>query len=226
MNYNIFGSKSSIDYDIMMFVESIPDLQTCKINCIELEKEFHLKDKKPNINLAVAENGIILDVYKGTVDECNNSIFHTYEFHPQTYPKLVTRLIERDVNLKIARALRIMLSFLSRTDFRVQVKIALKSNTQIKIETLKLIKFNSIKDFNKNNDLIDVKKQIAFQIAQTLLLMKNIEVYSKEECCLHFPELAYILNRQETANILILDHYKEILLDAIVNNYDLEKIKE
>lgn len=226
MKYNIFGSEDSLDYDVMVFVDKIPDLQESKKYCFNLEKDFVLKDKKANINLAVINDGIIIDVHKGTADECNNSIYHTYQFHKQQFPKLVIRTVDRDCYIKAARALRIILSFISRTNHRIAVKQALKSSADIKIETLRKIDFKSIDGFNKNNqDTKDVIKQIVFQIAQTLLLIDNIEVYSKKSCYEYFPELTPFLKREDNVDMALLDQYKHLLLDKILK-LDISKVKE
>ena len=126
-NYNVFGSDDSQDYDIMIFVDKIPSTQESKEMCLKIESELQVifPNKKTNVNLAVIENGIIVDVFKGTSDECNNSIFRTYSIHNQSCPLLIDREVPRDLNLKLARSLRAILSFLSRTSYSNEVKKAL-----------------------------------------------------------------------------------------------------
>lgn len=226
-NYNIFGSEDSQDYDIMIFIDKIPSIQASKEMCLETQLKFQLmyRDKKTNTNLAVVDNGIIVDVFKGTSDECNNSIFRTYHLHNQSCPLLIDREVPRNVNLKLARSLRAILSFLSRTSHIVQVKRALKGNALDKINTLESICFSSLIDLNKNNqDIIDFRKQVAFQMGQCRLLMNGIEVYTKSSICEHYPCLSNYLYREISSGD-DLEAFKQIFLSE-VKNLDVENIKE
>jgi hypothetical protein len=227
MNYNVFGSEDSQDYDIMIFIDEIPSIQASKEMCLEMDSELQLmyRDKKINTNLAVIKDGIIVDVFKGTSDECNNSIFKTYHLHNQLCPLLINREVPRNVNLKLARSLRAILSFLSRTSFSNEVKKALKGNAVDKINTLENICFSSLTDLNKNNqDIIDFRKQVAFQMGQCRLLMNRIEVYTKSGICIHYPCLSSYLYR-EISNGDDLEAFKQIFLSE-VKNLDVENIKE
>ena len=129
ITYQFFGSKTSIDYDVMLFVDTITNSKydnnlLCKKYNEELSQIY--PDKKMNCNLAILENGIITKVYKGTADECNNSLFLTYSnFEYQKYPNHIVELIPRDVELKILRCYRIICSMLSRNENRSEVKAAL-----------------------------------------------------------------------------------------------------
>ena len=68
--FQIFGSASSLDYDVMVFVDKLESIesnhQRIKILNVELENLFALKHydkKKINANLAVLENGKIKEVF-------------------------------------------------------------------------------------------------------------------------------------------------------------------
>ena len=69
--YQVFGSPTSQDYDIIVFVEDIPSIQECKVLCANFEKPLRLifEDKPLNVNIAIAQNGVITDCFKGIKDE-------------------------------------------------------------------------------------------------------------------------------------------------------------
>lgn len=221
MMYNIFGSADSLDYDVMFRVPAIPvDKQESKALITDLESFFPKTDKKVNANICTLEDGQIKAVYKGTADECNNSLFYTYNNHVQDYKCMTSTLVMRDIALKVDRSLRILLSFLSRTEYRQIVKTALLSPTTSKrencINCLMAIDFNSLKSFGtKNGEPLDIIKQIAFQIAQVVgLLERRIEIYTKAFAVETFPALYPYLMR-ESSNLENLQRYKSIYLYEI-----------
>jgi len=90
--FQIFGSKSSQDYDVIVFVDKIPQTEDAKNLCKKWNKKLYMtfvnngmKIKTLNTNLAVLENGIIIAVFKGTSDEVNNSCYLTYGFQEQIH---------------------------------------------------------------------------------------------------------------------------------------------
>ena len=217
--FQLFGSKSSIDYDAMVFIESIPDsVEVCKDMCEKYDKEIFeiLKShnyplKKVNSNLAVVENGILIDIHKGMICECNNSIYLTYKNFQQIHPNQISKLVSRDVDLKILRCYRILLSFLSRTSYREDVKKSLRGNLSQKINVLININYENIDFGNRNGKPIDIWKSLAFQVGQTLLLTKDIEVYSKEEICTYIPSLSGFIMRD--SNFYNYDLFKRYLVE-------------
>ncbi|NHN24539.1 hypothetical protein FIA58_002520 [Flavobacterium jejuense] len=65
----------------------------------------------------------------------------------------------------------------------------MKDTNPPKIETLKAIDFNTVEDFGKGSNALDLKKSMAFQLGQTLALYNKIEVYTKQDIIASFPEL-------------------------------------
>ena len=170
----IHGSEDSTDLDVIYVVDELPPLQECKVFC---------SDKIENRNLITINDGIVTSVYKGITDEVNNSLFSTYNLHEQEYPLLVTRFVQRDIHIKAIRAVRSILSHLSRSMFRTEIKNALRGSWSVRIETLQMIydhfdeiDFDSLQN-NMSGD--DVKKLIAFQIGQVLALTDFVELYTK-----------------------------------------------
>ena len=130
--YQIFGSQNSLDVDVVFFVDKIPDTINNAANLCKQYSELLIstsdKNKKINVNLAVVQNGILQDVFKGTVDELNNALFYTYVLHEQKYVNQITKLSVRDINLKYLRCARMILSFLTKTSYRGIIKQALNTN--------------------------------------------------------------------------------------------------
>jgi hypothetical protein len=191
----IHGSEDSTDLDVIYVVDELPSLQECKTFC---------SDKEENRNLITVENGIVTSVYKGTPDEVNNALLDTYKLHEQEYPLLVERKVERDVHIKAIRAVRGILSHLSRSMFRPEIKNALRGSWSVRIETLQMIydhfdeiDFDSLQN-NMSGD--DVKKLIAFQIGQVLALTDFVELYTKSEIASYFTDLKPYLYRNSTDN--------------------------
>jgi hypothetical protein len=227
MKFQFFGSKSSIDYDVMIFIKSIPSsIEECKELCEYYNKEINyiilnnnLPTKKVNSNLAVLDNGIIKNIHKGMVCECNNSLYHTYDNFYQLYTNSIERLMTRDIDLKILRCFRIILTFLSRTLYREKDKKSLRDNLLEKINVLRTIDFNNLDFGNRNGEPIDIWKSISFQIGQTLLLTKGIELYSKEEICSYIPELnGFIMRDEKLYNFSSLISNLEELSKYVLDN--------
>lgn len=212
--FQIFGSKSSTDYDVMIFVDKIPQIEEAKQLCEKWDKKLYfkfldsgMKIKTLNCNLAVLKDGIVVQVHKGTKSEVNNSLFLTYDYHQQFYEQQVKKLVERDVDIKIMRSVRWILMYLTRTQHRFEIKKALRSNFIEKIKILERIDLSEIKDLNKDVDWKDYLKSISFQVSQSLSLIKGIELYTKEDLSESFPELEPMLMRTGE-NLTILEKYK------------------
>jgi len=223
--YNIFGSEDSVDVDVMFYIDELPSIKECKEICKEfdqgLQKELKT-DKEVNTNLCVLEDGVISEVFKGFPQECNNSIFYTYNFHDQPHPLMIKDLIwdESNIPLKCARCLRILLSFISRTEHREIVKKSLRGSTTEKIKTLTYITLEDIEDFGKNNQTReDIFKSFSFQIGQTIALLDNIELFTKRQISDYLPDLTLYLMRKKPKK-KILDHYKQILIEKILEKFN------
>lgn len=219
--FQIFGSKSSLDYDVMVFVNEIPlivqcDYLTSKFNTelTILFKELNMPFKKVNSNLGIlSPDGTMLEVYKGTADEVNNSLFLTYSLHRQLHPPQIKNLLPRDKDLKLLRAVRIILSFLSRTENRVDIKRALKGDFTEKIKVLASIDFSSLRGkLNKKEQDEDTFKTIAFQYAQALGLYDGREIYTKEDIFNFYPDLETLIIRSNKADLSVLNTYRDKLV--------------
>ena len=219
----IYGSADSIDEDSLYIVDQLPEtIAECKEFCLSN------KGDNENPNLATIENGIINTCFKGTVDELNNAVYKTYSLHEQNYPLIIEHTVDRDVHLKIIRAVRVIISHFTKSILRQKLKSALKSSWNDRLNALRCIaalKENEI-DFgtlNPNMGGCDVKKLVAFQIGQTLALINGDELYTKKEVSDYFPILGKFLQRKEgywneLGNELL--KFCDVILEKILINDD------
>lgn len=201
--YQIFGSENSLDLDLVFFVEEMPETIAEKLSLVKELTNFiaaHFPEKVINANLAVCRNGHLIEVYKGTTDELNNSLFHTYGFHQQQYSNQINKLLKRDINLKFLRSTRMILSFLSKTEYRPVIKSALKGDLDEKIQALEKIELKHIDSFEKDKNNLDSIKSIAFQLGQSISLHDGKELYTKNEIANAFPDLKKYLFREENTD--------------------------
>lgn len=188
----IHGSENSLDRDAYIILDNPLSFKEAKAKC-----DSH---KDINANLLVVTNGKVSWCYKGTKDECNNSILATYNLHEQEFACPITEPMERDYGLKMLRTIRGLLSYASRTALRAEVKKALVSdNLDYKIEVLGKIDLNEIKDFEKSS-LVETYKFFAFQMGQTLSLLEdNVELFTKNSVAQKYPNLSSYLAREQTS---------------------------
>lgn len=92
--------------------------------------------------------------------------------------------------LKVVRAVRGVLSQLTRTRYRAELKAALASNNSYqRSECLAAIDFDSVELTP------DTGKLLAFQLAQTIALIDGRELYTKGELKTLFPDCAPLIDR-------------------------------
>lgn len=201
----IHGSKDSTDLDVCYWVDELPStIQECK--------EWCEKKNGENVNLFTVKENIdggniishIDKVYKGSPDELNNSLLHTYYLHTQDNQlPMGLKYVHRDSMIKYIRSIRIILSHLSRSRYRDTIKHALTyGGWNERLVTLKSIPVGTI-DFTTLNHSMsaeDIKKVISFQIGQSLGLMDHKEYYTKSEIAEAYPILRQFLYRDPNSD--------------------------
>lgn len=204
----IHGSEDSLDVDVYYVFDKLPSFNECKKFCSE--------DKSENRNIIVINNGVVTDCFIGTNDEINNGLLDTYNLHKQEYPLIINKRLERDKELKYIRAVRGILSHISRTQYRPEVKKALNSNWNARIQCLKQIDFTTVNfdELSKRMNKDDVLKVIAFQLGQSLGLIENIELYTKSSVAKQYPDLYNFLYRKPD-DLNIINAYKDTLCDYL-----------
>jgi len=213
--YYIYGSDDSTDQDVIIIVpkEDMPETQEDRKNKVFfLLKEYNLNW---NATLAVIENGIISDTIftKSWIDSLNNALLETYSLHQQEYELSVTKKQIRNKTLAIYKAVRTVLTMLTRTEYRTQIRPIIKGihDFNLKLEILDKIDFLSLSEFHqKNTRDEDIWKIIAFYVGQNIALIENdIEIYTKKNFVSHFNDLdAFIYRKKISAeNKMILQKY-------------------
>lgn len=184
------GSEDSLDIDAYIIIPEPLTMQEAKKLCDSY--------KDVNGNLLSVKDGVVNWCYKGTVDECNNSILATYGLHKQVAPNPITAALPRSYALKMIRTVRGLLSYHSRTEKREEVKKALQSaDLDFKLDVLTSIDLRDVTDYQKSS-LVETYKFFAFQLGQTLALLKdNVELFTKGDVAAHYPELRGYLQRKE-----------------------------
>lgn len=186
------GSEDSLDHDVYVVFDEIPSFKEAKAFCQSLETM--------NPNILVLKDGVVDWCFKGTEDECNNSLFITYHLHEQQYPLPITQLVERDLSLKLVRTVRGLLSYFSRTELRIDVKKALRSSSfEEKMSLLRRCVLTRTMDYGKT-DYTELFKFFAFQIGQTRALLEDgVELFSKSSVADYYPSVRPHLYRKEDA---------------------------
>lgn len=201
MKYYLFGSENSQDYDVLVECEDIPQNineahAICKAHNEALS--LILTDKELNCNLITVKDNKIVDCFKGTEDELNNCLYYTYDLHKQSYPNPILSPVERDINEKILRVARFIITFYSRTELRTEIKAALRGNLLQKLAILKKIDFVTMTDFpDKKEKKEDIYKVLAFQFGQVFSLIEGCEEdsYTKNGIIKNYFSFANLLNR-------------------------------
>ena len=200
MAFQLFGSASSQDYDVLVFVDKLDAIHAnhdaVKAYNAELGQLFDgcgMPKREVNANLGVLVDGKITDVFKGTYDEVNNALLYTYDNHRQFHPQQITARYDRTETfykqLKLKRCFRFLLSFYSRVpELRPVIKPALKGTFDVRLEALSNIDLTKHVEFPGKKELReDIYKVIAFQLAQTLCLYHHTEIYTKEAAVEYYP---------------------------------------
>ncbi len=216
--YFFYGSHDSQDLDVFVQIprDVMPSIQEDRKRFIKkLEVDYELPW---NANLIVVEDGIVVDtIYpKSWIDSVNNSFYTTYHLHldKQVFPLPINRLVKRNKLLAIYKTVRVILSMLSRTDYRPVVKPYLNGvhSFDLKVNALKNIKLQTLTTFNQQNTSdVDIWKMIAFYIGQNISLVRDdIEIYTKTDLCINHPDLKPFVYREQ-----ITDDLKKLLDDKI-----------
>ena len=232
----IFGSSDSQDYDVLVSVEDIPQdvdkaHDICKIYNSKISEL--LPDKPLNCNLGVFKEGELVKVFKGTVDELNNCIYYTYNNHQQFYPNPIESPVKRDIDEKILRVARFIITFYSRTHLRPQIKAALRGDLRLKLDVLKQLDFTKMREFTgKKEKPEDVWKVIAFQFGQVFSLIDGYESdsYTKDGIKKNYSDLSSFLSRKslDDTDFAILNEYLNRFISLIeerINNIRLTEFE-
>lgn len=200
----IHGSSDSIDTDVCYVFDVMPDSKECKLFCDSVKTE--------NRNIICIREGIVSECYKGHPDEVNNALYVTYYLHEQKYPLLIERKVEREPVIKYVRVVRSVLSLFTRTEWRVDIKAALRGGWKEKLCQLeKIAKADESLWRNLNEENL---KMMAFQLGQAIGLIEKKELYTKQDIADTYPPLKPFLYR-EKEDYIVLQKFVSTFVDYI-----------
>ena len=213
----IHGSANSTDLDVLYFVKDpkqFPSFQACTLFCRNSDEL--VDGKTVNRNICLIEDHVISKIFKGNEDEANNAMLRTFPLHQQVFENPVQFNVERVVMLKTVRAFRALLTWFTKNkNHRLKIKEALRS---FDFSTYRHVVEHLIDISNESfHSLIyskDAVKSLAFQLGQTLSLIRGTEVYTKNEIAEAFPDLKPMLMREDfnTETFAVLEKYKKELV--------------
>lgn len=200
--YYFYGSEDSLDKDVVI---SIPkgymplQQEERKILLKQMELKYGFDW---NAILAVIENGQVVDtIYpKSWVDTLNNSLFTTYALHEQFFSNPIHGLVPRNKLLAIYKSVRTVLTLLTRTHLRPQIRPIINGihPFELKLAALQHVNWLEFEQFHqKNAKDVDIWKTVAFYIAQNVLLIeRDIQIHTKKALINEFPKLDHFIYRK------------------------------
>lgn len=226
-NYYFFGSSDSHDTDVLI---EHPDSTSRDIDdkIVAKIKENYPEIKNWDINIIKIENGIITYSIpsKGLPDSVHNSLFDTYKFHKQKYKFPLTQRVNRNIENTINVCLNKIFIFYKnglQKEYYKNIPKGVKNGEAIieeQLEHLKDFDFQ-FRPFEDNKKTLDFYKSITFRIGQTISLIENVEIYTKDNFKQQHPDLSDIIDRKMLVNYSILNTFKNKLFDSIKTYYNL-----
>lgn len=221
-----YGSNTSTDIDLFIAIDRIPENNREDRQNIEELREMvkyvildsmKVNDKRIDYSfIHVSDDGVIDWCEYDDLEECNNALYYTFDHH--VYNNAVVRVnpvkrkLTQNVSFKIVKVVRQLLTLLSRTEYRDDVKYLLKNGTfkqrlEFVIRMVSEQKFSKIQTFNKNLDDVEILKDIAFSFIQLYSLIEDVDVFCKKDACLRFPDLAPFILREDDAKLETLEEF-------------------
>lgn len=199
-NYNFYGSHDSTDKDVVFYLDKLPIFIEDRKRLTALIKKELKVDWNPI--LAKVENGIVVDCTypKASPESLNNSIFDTYNYHKQDFLCPVTRLVERNVILAIYKTIRLLLTYLTRTEHRTLIRptVHWSFDLKLKIRKLQTIDFSMLEKFNQPNmKEVDIWKTWCFYVVQNKALLSGQQIYTKLNAIEYEPNSYNFIYRKE-----------------------------
>lgn len=222
----IHGSANSVDKDVIYLVpepHQLPSAQQCHYFCHH-DTDAHLENR----NVAVIRNGMIVQCYKGTCDALNNQILTTFAYHEQPCFDAcpVSRVVRRQVVLKVVRSIRQILGFVAtqKSGFYAQAKQALHSpNFVDRVTCFQQLDFAQVFVLPLSKAHVDTLKSVAFQLLQTLAQFSFVPLYSKDAIVQYDKRVDAIMYRkydlieQDLTELMhVLNEYVQLIVKELI----------
>lgn len=257
LRFNLFGSADGHDIDLAIHLDNFP-VKVHLGHIMVKEIEAYIKDvyypnetREINATLIKVDDGVVVKTLKGTNDETNNSLYYTYDQHPQFFPCLISRPVERDVSAALVRGLRGLLSTFTRKSTIIQRTFTRKGKPKVitirsvvrealkdgrlgtRLEMLKQLTFIDFSMNHESDRLLEHYKLAAAQFAQKLALINGYELYCKADYAHYFPDLKAMLYREsvdddalERYRLIYIHHLEEYIAAGFLNPNEKEPIPQ
>jgi len=225
-----YGSNDSDDIDVFIGLNRVPDLddEDDRIMMEEIHEtidytlrysgQFTNSDKKVEYSfIHISPEGVVDWCEYDDLEECNNALYYTFNHHAYNNNVLygknpIKSKLEQNVSFKIVKVVRTLLTFLSRTSYREEVKYLLKQGTfKERLEfLLKVVSENgisSIDTFNKKLPDVEIVKDIAFMFIQLYGLVHDVDVFCKRDAALRFPDMSRYIYKDHNAPLEPLEDF-------------------
>lgn len=225
-----YGSNDSDDIDVFIGLSRVPDMddEDDRIMMDEIHEtidytlrysgQFTNTDKTVDFSfIHISKDGVVDWCEYDDLGECNNALYYTFNHHAYNnivlYGKNPIKFkLEQNVSFKIVKVVRTLLTFLSRTSYREEVKYLLKKGSfKERLEfILKVVSQNgisSVETFNKKLPDVEIVKDIAFMFIQLYGLVHDIDVFCKRDAALRFPDLARYIYKDHNAPLEPLEDF-------------------
>jgi hypothetical protein len=221
-SYYFFGSEDSMDIDVMVDHPEAGSKESDS-QIIKFLKQQYPEIKEWNINIISIQNGEVIHSIpnKGGADSANNSLFQTYHKHVQVYDLPLKGTVPRNIPLACVKCVNSTLLWFKASkldlEYRQNIRPAMVSGDWAKCID-QLLKLSFRPPFNDNDkENKNILKSLAFNIGQTVALLKGRELYTKQSLGAFFPELIPLLQRRDCDADFILRHKLQELHGLFLN---------
>ena len=225
-----YGSNDSDDIDVFISLNRIPDFNddddSAMMDEIHETIDYTLKYSGTFTNsgksidysfIHISDAGVVDWCEYDDLAECNNALFYTFAHHPYNNNVLygrnpIKKKLEQNVSFKIVKVVRTLLTFLSRTEYRKDVKHLLKHGTfkerlEFVLQVVSKNGLSNINSFEKKLDDVEIVKDIAFMFIQLYGLVHEVDVFCKRDACLRFPDLMPYIYKDSEASLEKLEDF-------------------
>jgi hypothetical protein len=199
--YYIFGSKDSIDIDVLIVHPDSKGLEIDNLLIKQIKSDYS-ETSNWNINIIQINGGIVINSIpsKGSPDSVHNSLYETYELHQQKYPFPLKTKLERNIPFAIEKCLISIFTFYKKTkhhEFYKSIPKEFKNgqaNIVDRLSFLEKIDFK-ILPYEEEIQNMNAYKSLAFHVGQTISLINGIEIYTKQKLISFHPDLEMLIYR-------------------------------
>jgi len=240
-----YGSNDSDDVDIFIALSRVPDytddtdvyfIEEIHQAVSDLLKSGVIAESNRKIEYSlihVSKDGAVDWCEYDDLEECNNALFHTFSHHAYNNSVMggvnpVKKKLRQNVSYKIVKVVRSLLTYLSRTEHRTDVKYLLKNGTfgerlEFVLKFLSNQGLSELESFNKNLSDVEITKDIAFMFIQLYSLIHDVDVFTKRDAVLRYPDMMKYIYKESDASRSDLEVFMIETFEALSMNIEVYK---